>query len=65
MQRNLVDVINVSCGTGGSETLHSTRRKAKTIETHGYYQHGTGFPAVNGDPKLFPFYANLPIKVCN
>jgi len=41
----------------------TTPAKAKTIETHGYYQHGTGFPAVNGDPKLFPFYANLPIKV--
>lgn len=38
-------------------------RTADTIETHGYYQHGTGFPAVNGAPKLQPFGANLPIKV--
>ena len=33
------------------------------IETHGPYQHGTGFPAVNGDPTLKPFDPNLPITV--
>jgi len=41
----------------------TTPGTADTIETHGYYQHGTGFPAVNGAPKLQPFGANLPIKV--
>ena len=32
------------------------------IETHGYYQHGTGFPSVNGWAKMWGFNANLPIK---
>jgi beta-mannosidase len=34
------------------------------IETHGPYQHGTGFPAVNnGNGQLVLFDANLPITV--
>ena len=34
-----------------------------TIEVHGPYQHGTGFPAVNGADALELFDANLPINV--
>lgn len=33
------------------------------IETHGPYQHGNGFPAVNGGGKLQPFDPKLPISV--
>lgn len=33
------------------------------IETHGPYQHGGGFPAVNGDARLDLFDANIPIAV--
>ena len=29
-------------------------------ERHGAYTHGTGFPAVNGDPNLSPFDPNVP-----
>ena len=29
-------------------------------EVHGPYQHGTGFPAVNGDPSLSLFNSNIP-----
>ena len=29
----------------------------------GPYQHGTGFPAVNGDSKLDLFDSNIPIQV--
>eukprot|EP00913_Durusdinium_trenchii_P024513 g23012.t1 len=46
---------------GWSTGVH--KKGAATIETHGYYQHGTGFPSVNGEIKLTPFPANLPIKV--
>jgi len=35
----------------------------KSIETHGPYQHGTGFPAVNGASGEQPFGANIPINV--
>ncbi|CAE7271945.1 MANBA, partial [Symbiodinium pilosum] len=41
----------------------TTPGKAETIEVHGYYQHGNGFPAMNGEIKMFPFKANIPIKV--
>ena len=33
------------------------------IETHGPYQHGTGFPAVNGATNLELFDANIPISI--
>lgn len=33
------------------------------IETHGPYQHGTGFPAVNGAEKLDMFDSNIPLKL--
>jgi hypothetical protein len=33
------------------------------IETHGPYQHGTGFPAVNGATKLYMFDSNIPLKI--
>jgi beta-mannosidase len=32
-----------------------------TIETHGPYQHGAGFPAVNGQESMDLFPSNLPI----
>ena len=41
----------------------TTPKDGKTLETHGPYLHGTGFPAVNGAAKLQLFDANLPIKV--
>ncbi|CAE7551663.1 MANBA [Symbiodinium sp. CCMP2592] len=41
----------------------TTPRKSETIEVHGYYQHGNGFPTMNGEIKMHPFKANLPIKV--
>jgi beta-mannosidase len=36
---------------------------ARTVETHGYYQHGGGFPAVNGDNALSPFNVYLPLSL--
>eukprot|EP00439_Symbiodinium_sp_Y106_P013213 s7315_g1.t3 len=41
----------------------TTPRKSETIEVHGYYQHGNGFPTMNGEIKMHPFKANLPIRV--
>ncbi|CAJ1426374.1 unnamed protein product, partial [Effrenium voratum] len=41
----------------------TTPGTSHVIETHGYYQHGTGFPSVNGWAKMWGFNANLPIKV--
>ncbi|CAE7407283.1 MANBA [Symbiodinium natans] len=41
----------------------TTPGKSRTIEVHGYYQHGNGFPAMNGEIKMYPFKANIPIKV--
>ena len=38
-------------------------RANSDIETHGPYQHGTGFPAVNGNTALELFDANIPIKI--
>eukprot|EP00656_Telonema_subtile_P018074 TRINITY_DN19740_c0_g2_i4.p1 TRINITY_DN19740_c0_g2~~TRINITY_DN19740_c0_g2_i4.p1 ORF type:complete len:621 (-),score=140.84 TRINITY_DN19740_c0_g2_i4:49-1911(-) len=34
-----------------------------SIETHGPYQHGSGFPSVNGASKLGPFDPNMPITI--
>ena len=33
------------------------------METHGPYQHGTGFPSVNGGATLDPFSPNIPITL--
>lgn len=38
---------------------------ARTIETHGYYQHGGGFPAVNGDASLSPFSTSIPLSLAS
>jgi beta-mannosidase len=35
----------------------------RTIETHGYYQHGGGFPAVNGAASLSAFDTLLPLSL--
>ena len=43
----------------------TTPPKGKSIETHGPYLHGSGFPAVNGAANLDLFDANIPIKVDN
>ncbi|CAK9054165.1 Casein kinase I [Durusdinium trenchii] len=57
-------VHKLDCRPNGQPlTTPGTGKGAATIETHGYYQHGTGFPSVNGEIKLTPFPANLPIKV--
>eukprot|EP00045_Choanoeca_perplexa_P019543 m.294450 g.294450 ORF g.294450 m.294450 type:complete len:501 (-) comp45076_c0_seq1:144-1646(-) len=37
-------------------------RGTHQIEYHGPYQHGAGFPAVNGDANMKPFSANIPIQ---
>jgi hypothetical protein len=34
-----------------------------TAHGAGPYQHGSGFPAVNGDDALLPFPANIPITI--
>ena len=41
----------------------TTPKTKATIETHGPYLHGSGFPAVNGDPKLLVFKPSVPIRV--
>jgi len=41
----------------------TTPTTGKAIETHGPYQHGAGFPAVNGDASMKLFDTNIPIKV--
>jgi len=41
----------------------TTPDKGNTVETHGPYQHGGGFIAPNGSPKLELFDPNLPIEV--
>eukprot|EP00117_Sycon_ciliatum_P046191 scpid34575/ scgid33108/ Beta-mannosidase; Lysosomal beta A mannosidase; Mannanase len=41
----------------------TTPNDARSIETHGPYQHGGGFPSVNGDNRLVLFPSNIPIKV--
>ena len=43
----------------------TTPRHGPRIETHGPYQHGSGFPAVNGDAVERPFPANIPITVAD
>eukprot|EP00463_Aulacantha_scolymantha_P006251 TRINITY_DN783_c1_g1_i1.p1 TRINITY_DN783_c1_g1~~TRINITY_DN783_c1_g1_i1.p1 ORF type:complete len:371 (+),score=60.07 TRINITY_DN783_c1_g1_i1:217-1329(+) len=40
-----------------------TPKSGKTIETHGPYQHGNGFPAVNGGNNLGLFDSLIPIKI--
>jgi len=35
------------------------------FETHGPYEHGSGFPSVNGASPLIPFLPNVPISVHN
>ncbi|CAE8627680.1 unnamed protein product [Polarella glacialis] len=37
--------------------------KYTPIETHGYYQHGAGFPAVNGNNEMELFPSNIPINI--
>ena len=49
--------------TPTGSALATPPKGASTHETHGPYQHGTGFPAVNGAPKLALFSANIPINV--
>ena len=41
----------------------TTPPNGPTIETHGPYQHGSGFPAVNGGSTLQLFDANLPLQL--
>lgn len=41
----------------------TTPKEGPTIETHGPYQHGSGFPAVNGNKRMQLFDPNIPIKV--
>ena len=56
--------------TGGVDRLTSipngktltTPPTGKTIETHGPYLHGTGFPAVNGASSLKMFDAGFPMQ---
>jgi hypothetical protein len=53
--------------------MHSTRvfyihnsLPGEIIETHGPYQHGSGFKTVNApDPALQPFPANIPPSTSN
>lgn len=43
-----------------------TRKTGPSLESHGPYQHGVGFPTVNGDrggPGPFAFSSNIPIEV--
>ena len=40
-----------------------TPKSGETIETHGPYQHGSGFPAVNGASSMQLFPSNMPISV--
>lgn len=41
----------------------TTPPNGQSIETHGPYQHGTGFAAVNGAAKLELFPSNIPITL--
>eukprot|EP00041_Stephanoeca_diplocostata_P032285 m.1031147 g.1031147 ORF g.1031147 m.1031147 type:complete len:1000 (-) comp24121_c0_seq1:1760-4759(-) len=41
----------------------TTPQSSRTIETHGPYQHGSGFPSVNGGNTLESFDANIPINI--
>lgn len=41
----------------------ATPDNSKTIETHGPYLHGAGFPAVNGGKTNEPFAPNIPLNV--
>ena len=41
----------------------TTPKRSPSIETHGPYQHGNGFPSVNGDSVLHLFTPDLPIHV--
>jgi beta-galactosidase/beta-glucuronidase len=41
----------------------TTPPNGQTIETHGPYQHGSGWPSVNGPQDLQLFDANIPIKI--
>ena len=41
-----------------------TRKGGRTIETHGYYQHGGGWPAVNGGVKS-PITVTLPVALAS
>ena len=43
----------------------TTPKPSSKIETHGPYLHGSGFPAVNGDPKLDLFKPLVPPAVTN
>uniref|UniRef100_A0A7S0IZA9 beta-mannosidase n=1 Tax=Calcidiscus leptoporus TaxID=127549 RepID=A0A7S0IZA9_9EUKA len=57
--------------TGGVRRLDATPTgkplttppSGTAIETHGYYQHGGGFPAVNGGRSLNPFDPEMPLKL--
>lgn len=59
--------------TGGVDRLSSmpngkpltTPKDGPRFETHGPYQHGAGFPAVNGGSNLALFPSNIPIQVAN
>ena len=43
----------------------TTPPRGPTIETHGPYQHGSGFPAANGNPTLRLFEPLVPIAVAS
>ena len=57
--------------TGGVSRLTSiptgskltTPVKGPTLETHGSYQHGSGFPAMNGQNNLVLFEPYIPSKI--
>lgn len=44
-------------------TRLTTPDGGNVIESHGPYQHGTGFPAVNGATTLQPFHSDIPITI--
>ena len=48
--------------TPNGNTL-TTPNQGSAIETHGPYQHGGGFPAVNGNPGPSLFSSNIPITI--
>ena len=47
----------------GNALLTPSNLHVRQIETHGPYLHGSGFPAVNGDPHLDLFKPLVPIAV--
>lgn len=58
-----VDMLTGRPNGGKLITPPKGARVPGSIERHGPYQHGSGFPAVNGGTKMQPFDANIPIRV--